>query len=58
MATGFGGTVSGADGNALFTIERASEDGPIISVACGIVGKEGIKADTWYRCVGGKLVEA
>lgn len=27
------------------------------TLACGIVGKDGIAPDTWYRCEGGKLVE-
>jgi hypothetical protein len=58
MASGFEGRVSGADGNALFAVERHTWDGPIVSVACGIVGKDGIKPDTFYRCIGGKLVEA
>ena len=26
--------------------------------AVGYIGENGVKADTWYRCVGGKLVEA
>ena len=58
MATGFNGTVSGKDGNALFAVERHAWYGPVASVACGIVGQDGIKPDTWYRCIGGKLVEA
>ena len=55
-ASGWMGKVIGADGNALFAVEREAS-GNIISVACAIVGKDGIKADTWYRCEGGKMVE-
>lgn len=57
MATGWNGYVSGSDGNALFAVER-DDDYNVISVACGIVGKGGIKPDTWYRAKDEKLVEA
>ncbi|MBP6737294.1 MAG: hypothetical protein KA139_07635 [Rhodobacteraceae bacterium] len=57
-ASGYLGNVKGADGNALFAVERATWNGPILSVACGVVGVDGVKADIWYRCQGGKLVEA
>ena len=57
MACGYDGRVSAAKGNALFALER---DGNwnIVSTASGIAGKDGIKPDTFYRCKGGKLVEA
>jgi hypothetical protein len=55
MACGYEGKVSGKAGNALFALER-DDNWNIISTASGIVGKDGIEADTYYRCVGGKLV--
>ena len=56
MASGYEGKVLGADGNALFLVERnASYE--IVAVWCGIAGRDGIKADTWYTLKGGKPVE-
>lgn len=61
MASGFYGRVSGKDGNALFLTERIDDYGPdhgkIIAVWAGIVGQDGVKADTWYSLNGGKPVE-
>ena len=47
MSCGFYGRVRGADGNALFLTRRA-DDGMIAHVWAGIVGRDGVQADTWY----------
>jgi hypothetical protein len=54
----FGGKVMcEGDGQALYITEFAS-DGSIKSVACGITGRDGIKAGVWYVCRDGRLVAA
>ena len=57
MATGYDGRVMGEIGCAIFALEREEETGEILSVAAAIVDGETIKANTWYRCIGGEFVE-
>ncbi|MBT9467102.1 MAG: hypothetical protein IV113_24050, partial [Hydrogenophaga sp.] len=55
-ATGYAGKVLGAEGNAMFLVERDG-DYNIVAVWAGIAGRDGIKANTWYVLQGGVPVE-
>jgi hypothetical protein len=46
----------GKDGNALFLVER-DDEWQIMAVWSGIVGRDGIKPDTWYTLRNGSPVE-
>jgi hypothetical protein len=56
MACGYEGRAMGKEGNAIFLAERDS-DLNIIAVWAGIVGRDGIKPETWYTLRDGKPVE-
>ena len=55
-ASGFEGKARGKEGCALFLVERSTND-EILHAWAGIVGRDGIKPDQFYRLVGGKPVE-
>ena len=51
-----GCAIKGIDGTPIAICEY--DDGKPVGFVCGIIGQDGLKADTWYRAQGGKLVEA
>ena len=63
MGSGIDGRARGRYGAALFLVERSEENcgtpdyGKILHVWAGIVGQDGIKAETLYHLVDGKPVE-
>ena len=57
MASGYEGKVMGKEGDALFLVERDTNNNNIVAVWAGIAGREGIKADTFYMLKGGRPVE-
>ena len=57
MASGYAGKASGVEGSALFLVERDG-DYNIVNVWAGIVGRDGIKPDTFYTLKSGKPQEA
>ncbi|KGS75385.1 putative 43L-like protein [Burkholderia pseudomallei MSHR7334] len=61
MASGFDGRARGVDGAALFLIYRDGDGhdyGRILHARALIVGRDGIKADTWYSLnENGEIVE-
>ena len=57
LACARGGKAKGLIG-AVICITETDECGKNISLAAGIVDGVKIKADTWYKCENGKLVEA
>jgi hypothetical protein len=56
MSSGYAGRVMGAQGCALFLVERDLSD-VIVAVWAGIAGQDGIKPDVWYTLQDGKPVE-
>jgi hypothetical protein len=55
-ASGYDGRARGTDGNALFLVER-DDNYAIKNVWAGIVGRDDIKADTFYHLINGKPEE-
>lgn len=57
IVTGRDSKVRGARGCGIVATER-NDDGDIIAIKAALVDGEKIKADTWYKLVGGEFVEA
>ena len=61
IATGFNSKARGSIGCAIVVVERGEWNGnthPIIHIRSAIVDGEKIKADTYYKVIGGEWVEA
>jgi hypothetical protein len=59
LASGLYGRALGAEGCALFLVSRNRDDMSIRHVWAGVVGRDGIKPNTWYKLdETGKPVEA
>ena len=61
VVTGYGNKVKGALGCAIVIAERGEWNGvtyPLIGGVFAIVDGVNVKADTWYTCKDGVLVEA
>jgi hypothetical protein len=56
MASGRYGRAMGAEGCALFLVERDA-DWKIVSVWAGIAGRDGILPGVWYTLNGGQPVQ-
>ena len=57
MASGHSGRAKGAEGNALFLVFR-DDDFNIVHARGVVVGRDGVKPDTWYSLdAGGEFVE-
>ena len=58
MTNGYAGRVMGeTEGCPLFCVER-DENYDLLSVACGVTGRDGIDVGVWYVCRDGKMVPA
>ncbi|MBB3928919.1 hypothetical protein GGR43_004664 [Sphingobium jiangsuense] len=58
MTNGYAGRIMGeTEGCPLFCVER-DENYDLLSVACGVTGRDGIDVGVWYVCRDGKLVPA
>ena len=56
MASGSGGRAKGEAG-CMIAISEFDDEGERVDAWAGVVGKDGIKPDTWYSLIDGKPVE-
>ena len=55
IATGYQSRARAPKGSAIVLVER-NDEGEIIAIKASLVGKNGVKPDTWYTLKGGKFV--